>query len=79
MLENAENLSPSHAPAAEGDALEGLRSAVAAGVGEGTSIILPGACGSERRGLRPVGEVCVVGFHGGPGLDLCRQVKQMVR
>ena len=79
MLENAENLSPSHAPAAEGDALEGLRSAVAAGVGEGTSIILPGACGSERRGLRPVGEVCVVGFHGGPGLDLCRQVKQIVR
>ena len=66
------------ASAAEGHALEGLRSAVAAGVGEGTSIILPGACGSIRRGLRPVGEVCVVGFHGGPGLDLCRQVKQIV-
>ena len=48
---------PADAPAAEGDALESLRSAVAAGVGEGTSIILPGACGSERRGLRPVGEV----------------------
>ena len=53
---------PADAPAAEGDALEGLRSAVAPGVGEGTNIILSGACGSERRGLRPVGEVCVVGF-----------------
>ena len=55
---------------AEGDALEDLRAAAAAGVDEGTHIVLPGAGGGVCGCLRPVGEVCVVGFHGGPGLDL---------
>ena len=79
MLENAENLSPSHALAAEGDALEGLRPVRGVGVGEGSGIVVPRARRIECPGLRPVGEVCVVGFHGGPGLDLCRQVNQIVR
>ena len=39
----------------------------------------PTAEGDALQGLRPVGEVCVVGFHGGSGLDLCRQVNQIVR
>ncbi len=63
---------------AEGDALQGLGSVRGVGVGEGPGIVVPCSCSVERRGFRPVGEVCVVGFHGGPGLDLCRQVKQIV-
>ena len=39
----------------------------------------PGAGGSVCRRLRPVGEICVVGLHGIAGLDLCRQVNQIVR
>ncbi len=51
----------------------------ARGGDERTHIVLPGAGGGVCGCLRPVGEVCVVGFHGGPGLDLCRQVNQIVR
>ena len=61
---------PADAPAAEGDALEGLRPVRGVGVGEGSGIVVPRARRIECFGLRPVGEVCVVGFHGGPGLDL---------
>ena len=38
----------------------------------------PGVRGGVRRSLRPVGEICVVGLHGIAGLDLCRQVNQIV-
>ena len=57
MLENAENLSPSHAPAAEGDALQGLRPVRSVGIGEGSGIVVPRARRIECFGLRPVGEV----------------------
>ena len=67
------------APAAEGDALQRVGVVGPPGVGEGTHIVLPGAGGGVCGCLRPVGEVCVVGFHGGSGLDLCRQVNQIVR
>ena len=70
---------PADAPAAEGDALEGLRRAAAPGVSEGAGIVPPGIRGGVRRDLRPVGEICVVGLHGIAGLDLCRQVNQIVR
>ena len=70
---------PADAPAAEGDALQGLRRAAAPGVGEGAGIVPPGVRGGVRRCLRPVGEICVIGLHGIAGLDLCRQVNQIVR
>ena len=70
---------PADAPAAEGDALQGLRPAAAPGVGEGAGIVPPGAGGGVCRGFRPVGEICVLSFHGIAGLDLCRQVNQIVR
>ena len=70
---------PADTPAAEGNALQGLRPVRSVGVGEGSGIVVPRARRIECFGHRPVGEVCVVGFHGGPGLDLCRQVKQIVR
>ena len=65
--------------AAEGHALQGPGPVGTPGIHKGAHIVLPGAGGGVCRGLRPVGQVCVVGFHGGPGLDLCRQVKQIVR
>ena len=64
---------------AEGDALQRVGVVGPPGVDEGTHIVLPGAGGGVCGRLRPVGEVCVVGFHGGSGLDLRRQVKQIVR
>ena len=67
------------APTAEGDALQGLRPVRSMGIGEGAGIVIPHARSIERLGLRPVGEVCVVGFHGRPGLDLRGQVNQIVR
>ena len=43
------------------------------GIDEGAHIVLPGAGGGVCGCLRPVGEVCVVGFHGViRGLDLNR-------
>ena len=65
--------------AAEGHALQGTGAATAATIHKGAHIVLPGAGRGVCRGLRPVGQVCVVGLHGGSGLDLCRQVKQIVR
>ena len=67
------------APAAEGDALQRVGVVGPPGVDEGAHIVLPAAGGGVCGCLRPVGEVCVVGFHGGSGLDLCRQVNQIVR
>ena len=45
----------------------------------GRNTVVAGLKWKWHHSLRPVGEVCVVGFHGGPGLDLCRQVNQIVR
>ena len=67
------------APATEGHTLQGLHPVRSVGIGKGSGIVVPRARRIECLGFRPVGEVCVVGFHGGPGLDLCRQVKQIVR
>ena len=50
------------APAAEGDALQRVGVVGPPGVDEGTHIVLPGAGGGVCGCLRPVGEVCVVGF-----------------
>ena len=65
--------------AAEGHALQGPGPVRGVGVGEGPGIVVPCSCSVESRGLRPVRQVCVVRLHGAPGLDLCRQVKQIVR